>query len=126
YGAARRAVDRARAGEGVTLVEVLTYRRRGHAQHDNQSYMDPAEIERWATANDPVDRYVAALTGNGWAGAEELAGIDAEIDRELDAMISVAEAAPLPEPETALDDVYAGVRVNAPWTRHTPPDPRKA
>jgi TPP-dependent pyruvate/acetoin dehydrogenase alpha subunit len=126
YGAARRAVDRARAGEGVTLLEVLTYRRKGHAQHDNQSYVDPADIERWATTNDPIDRYVAALTGNGWATAEELSAIDAEVDGELDAMIPAAEEAPLPEPETALDDVYAGVRVSAPWTRHTPPDPTKA
>jgi TPP-dependent pyruvate/acetoin dehydrogenase alpha subunit len=41
YGAARRAVDRARAGEGVTLIEVMTYRRLGHAQHDNQSTSRP-------------------------------------------------------------------------------------
>ena len=126
YGAARRAVDRARAGEGVTLIEVMTYRRRGHAQHDNQSYVDPAEIEEWAASNDPVDRYAAALTGNGWAAAEELAGIDAEVDRELEAVIPAADAAPLPDPETALDDVYADGPVNAPWTRHTPPDPTRA
>jgi len=126
YGAARRAVDRARAGEGVTLIEVTTYRRRGHAQHDNQSYVDPAEIERWAATNDPIDRYVATLTGSGWATAEELAAIDAEVDAELEAMIPAAESAPMPEPEETLDDVYAGVRVNAPWTRHTPPDPTKA
>ncbi|HEX2190229.1 MAG TPA: thiamine pyrophosphate-dependent enzyme, partial [Longimicrobiaceae bacterium] len=126
YGAAKRAVDRARAGEGVTLIEVMTYRRRGHAQHDNQSYVDPAEIERWAATNDPVDRYVATLTGSGWAAADELAAIDAEVDAGLEALIPAAEAAPLPEPEEALDDVYAGVRVNAPWTRRTPPDPTLA
>jgi TPP-dependent pyruvate/acetoin dehydrogenase alpha subunit len=45
YGAAREAVDRARRGEGVTLIEVLTYRRLGHAQHDNQS------INRWKTSS---------------------------------------------------------------------------
>ncbi len=126
YGAARRAVDRARAGEGVTLLEVVTYRRRGHAQHDNQSYVDPAEIERWASTNDPIDRYVASLTGSGWATAEELAGIDAQVDAELEEMIPAADAAPLPVPEETLDDVYAGARVNAPWTRHTPPDPTQA
>ena len=65
YGAARRAVDRARAGEGVTLIEVMTYRRKGHAQHDNQSYVDPTEIDRWATTNDPIDRFVLELTRNG-------------------------------------------------------------
>jgi len=126
YAATRIAVDRARAGEGVTLLEVVTYRRRGHAQHDNQSYVDPAEIERWAATNDPIDRYVAALVGQGWSTAEELAGIDAEVDAELEAVIPEAEAAPMPEPEETLDDVYAGVRARAPWTRHTPPDPTKA
>jgi pyruvate dehydrogenase E1 component alpha subunit/2-oxoisovalerate dehydrogenase E1 component alpha subunit len=126
YDVTRRAVDRARRGEGVTLIELLTYRRRGHAQHDNQSYVDPAEIERWATTNDPIDRLVAATTGSGWATAEELAGIDAAVDAELEAMIPEAEAAPMPEPEDTLDDVYAGARARAPWTRHTPPDPTLA
>src|SRR5205085_2186594 len=84
YGACKAAVERARAGGGVTLVQVDTYRRKGHAQHDAHTYMDPAEIERWAGGNDPVDRYVATLTGNGWATTKELAEIDAGIDRELD------------------------------------------
>ncbi len=126
YGAAKRAVDRARAGEGATLIEVLTYRRRGHAQHDNQSYVDPAEIERWAGTNDPIDRYVAALTGNGWATAEELSAIDMEIDAVLDAEIREAEAAPLPEPQEVLLDVYGDGPVNDLWTHHSPPDPVRA
>jgi TPP-dependent pyruvate/acetoin dehydrogenase alpha subunit len=126
YGAAKRAVDRARAGEGVTLVEVMTYRRRGHAQHDNQSYVDPVEIEHWATTNDPIDRYVAVLTQNGWADAEALRAIDESIDRELDEIIADAERAPLPEPTEAMTDVYADGPVNAPWTRLDPPDPTRA
>ena len=126
YGAAKRAVDRARAGEGVTLVEVLTYRRKGHAQHDNQSYVDPAEIEHWATTNDPIDRYVASLTQNRWATTAELAEIDARIDRELDETIAEAERSGLPEPEEALTEVYADGPVNQPWTRLSPPDPTKA
>jgi pyruvate dehydrogenase E1 component alpha subunit/2-oxoisovalerate dehydrogenase E1 component alpha subunit len=126
YGAAKRAVERARSGGGVTLVEVVTYRRKGHAQHDNQSYVDPAEIERWATTNDPIDRYVATLTGNGWATAEELRAIDAEVDAYLEAEIAAAETSPLPEPEEAMTEVYADGPVNAPWTRHEPADPRLA
>ena len=63
YDVTRRAVDRARRGEGVTLVELLTYRRKGHAEHDNQSYVPEGEIERWARENDPIDRYAARLTG---------------------------------------------------------------
>ena len=126
YGAARRAVDRARAGEGVTMIEVMTYRRKGHAQHDNQSYVDPAEIDHWAATNDPIDRYVATLAANGWATAAELAAIDAAVDAELDATIAGVEGSPLPEPEEALTDVYGDGPARAPWTRHDPPDPTLA
>ena len=126
YGAAKRAVDRARSGGGVTLIEVMTYRRKGHAQHDAHGYMDPAEIERWATTNDPVDRYAAALTGSGWASPDELRAIDAELDAELDATIEEASRSELPDPLEALTDVYADGPVNAPWTRLDPPDPSKA
>jgi TPP-dependent pyruvate/acetoin dehydrogenase alpha subunit len=126
FGAARRAVERARAGEGVTLIQVDTYRRRGHAQHDSQSYMDPAEIERWATTSDPIDRYVAALTGSGWASAKELAEIDRAVDAELDAAVAEAEASPLPEPFEARTDVIGGGPVPGPWYRLEPPDPTKA
>ena len=126
YGAARRAVERARAGEGVTLLEVLTYRRRGHAQHDSQAYVDPAEIERWASGNDPIDRYTAALLGAGWAEAAELAALDAAGEAQIDAAVAEADAAPLPDPLSARDDVYAGGPVPAPWTRHAPPTPTRA
>src|SRR5689334_24247918 len=53
YDVTKDAVDRARAGGGVTLIELMTYRRKGHAEHDNQSYVAPGEIERWAAENDP-------------------------------------------------------------------------
>src|SRR5687768_14580887 len=46
YDVTREAVDRARRGEGVTLIELMTYRRKGHAEHDNQSYVPPGEIDR--------------------------------------------------------------------------------
>jgi pyruvate dehydrogenase E1 component alpha subunit/2-oxoisovalerate dehydrogenase E1 component alpha subunit len=126
YAASQRAVERARAGGGATLIEVMTYRRKGHAQHDAQTYVDPAEIEHWANTNDPIDRYVKALLDNGWATAEELTMIGAGIERELDAAVAEAEKSPLPEPEEALTDVYGDGPVNAPWTRHEPADPTRA
>ena len=104
YEVTRAAVDRARNGEGVTLIELLTYRRKGHAEHDNQSYVSKEELEAWA-AKDPIDRYVRRLTETGWAGAEELEEIDARIIAELDAAVTLCEHEPLPEPTTALDQV---------------------
>src|SRR5690606_25342797 len=61
YDCTKRAVDRARAGEGVQLLEFITYRRKGHAEHDNQSYVPAGEIEKWAAENDPLDRYLRVL-----------------------------------------------------------------
>ncbi len=125
YGAARRAVDRARAGEGVTLLEVLTYRRLGHAQHDNQSYQSAEEIERWAATNDPLDRYWNRLLEYGWAEPAELDEVAARVDAELDGATADAGRSPLPEPASVLTDVYAGPDARAAWTRHSPPDPTR-
>ena len=79
YQVTKEAVDRARRGEGVTLIELMTYRRKGHAEHDNQSYVPAGEIDRWARENDPLDRYIKAAhrtrgrTGRG-AGADRRPG----------------------------------------------------
>jgi len=106
YEATKAAVARARAGGGVSLVEVVTYRRRGHAQHDDQRYQAREEIARWES-NDPVERYVARVTGDGWVEAAELAAADERIEAELDAAVDACEREPLPAPETALAGVYA-------------------
>lgn len=126
YGAARDAVARARSGEGVTLIEVLTYRRLGHAQHDNQSYQPVDEIDRWARENDPLDRYVATLLDTGWATEAELKRLDSEVERELAAAETEADASPLPDPEEARTEVYADGPVRKPWTHLSPADPTQA
>ncbi|GAC1649352.1 MAG: thiamine pyrophosphate-dependent dehydrogenase E1 component subunit alpha [Gemmatimonadaceae bacterium] len=107
YDAAKAAVDRARAGEGVTMLELLTYRRRGHAEHDNQSYVPAGEIDRWAATNDPLDRYAAILTGSGEITAAELARVDMAVHQEVAAAAAEAERSPEPEPTDALVGVYA-------------------
>jgi TPP-dependent pyruvate/acetoin dehydrogenase alpha subunit len=106
YEVTKRAVDRARAGGGVTLIELTTYRRKGHAEHDNQSYVPEGEIEQWASANDPIDRYLKRLQGEGVSDAE-IEAIDAGIIREIDRATDEAEASPMPEPSDALVGVYA-------------------
>src|SRR5712692_3717917 len=57
YEATRFAVERARRGKGVHFIEVKTYRRKGHAEHDDQHYVPKTDLERWANENDPVDRF---------------------------------------------------------------------
>ena len=117
YEVTKRAVDRARAGGGVTLVELITYRRKGHAEHDNQSYVPPGEIDRWASENDPIDRYMKRLLSEGF-DQSELGAIDARVTEEIDRATDEAEASPMPDPTDALVGIYADPPAIAPlWFR---------
>ena len=118
YDVTKRAVDRARAGEGVTLIELMTYRRKGHAEHDNQSYVPGGEIERWERENDPLDRYARVLGERDGVGPNELAAVDARVVAEIDAATDDAAAAPMPEGPDALVGVYADpAAADALWFR---------
>src|SRR5919112_162640 len=102
YDVTKEAVDRARRGEGVTLIELMTYRRKGHAEHDNQSYVPAGEIDRWASENDPVDRYARRLTTTEGIAAAELEAIEARVQAEIDDATDIAEKSPPPEPRDCL------------------------
>jgi TPP-dependent pyruvate/acetoin dehydrogenase alpha subunit len=120
-----KAVAHARSGGGAALLEVLTYRRKGHAEHDSQQYVPPGELEEWES-RDPVDRFVARVLGEGWLDAGDLDAIDQRVVAEVDAARSEAEASPMPNPEDALADVYGDFPPRRPWTRLPNPDPREA
>ena len=107
YDITREAVDRARRGEGVTLIELMTYRRKGHAEHDNQSYVPEGEIARWERENDPIDRYVRVLLEELQVEKSELDAIDARVISEIDVATDLAEQSPAAEPTDALHGVYA-------------------
>jgi pyruvate dehydrogenase E1 component alpha subunit/2-oxoisovalerate dehydrogenase E1 component alpha subunit len=104
YGVTKPAVERARAGGGCTLIELVTYRRKGHAEHDNQSYVPKDELAAWGR-KDPIDRYRRRLQETGWATEGELADIDARIHDELDRAVALTENEPLPAAGSALDGV---------------------
>ena len=106
YQVTREAVDRARAGGGVTLIELVTYRRRGHAEHDNQSYVPPGEIARWEDL-DPLNRHRRRLLESGWATGSALEATEARVERELDTAVTTCLEEPVPAAGTALDGVYA-------------------
>ena len=118
YDVTKAAVDRARAGGGPTLVELITYRRKGHAEHDNQSYVPDGEIDWWAANNDPIDRFTAWLAEHDGVSADELAGIDAAVSEEIDAATDEAEKSPMPEALDALVGIYGEPATLAPhWYR---------
>jgi TPP-dependent pyruvate/acetoin dehydrogenase alpha subunit len=107
YAAAKRAVDRARAGGGVTLIEVKTFRIKGHAEHDNQSYVPIQLIEEWS-AKDPVARFEKALVDAGLAATSDFDAIQARVRTEVDAATDEAERSPMPLPEEASRGLFAG------------------
>jgi TPP-dependent pyruvate/acetoin dehydrogenase alpha subunit len=106
YDATRRAVVRARAGEGPTLIEADTMRMRGHAEHDDMKYVPRELLEEWAT-KDPILRYERHLLEAGLADRAELDALAARVDTELAADLAAAEASPFPDPESGLHGVYA-------------------
>ena len=106
YEVSKRAVDRARDGGGPTMVEAKTFRMKGHAAHDNQSYVPAALLEEWRQ-KDPIDRHVKYLQENSVATPEQLQEIDAKIDARLEEDLAWTESQPDFKGEEALAGVYA-------------------
>ena len=107
YREAKRAVDRARAGGGPTLLELVTFRQGGHSSADDPTrYRDKHTCEAWER-RDPVRRLRAWLEQTGrWSEADE-AAMQEEQRAALNEAVKAAEAAPPPPPLSALGDVYA-------------------
>jgi TPP-dependent pyruvate/acetoin dehydrogenase alpha subunit len=105
YEVTKRAADYARRGGGAVLIEAKTYRRKGHAEHDDQRYVPDGEIEWWETHNDPVDRYERFLLAQG-VTKEKLEEITADVVREIEEDCAWAESSPMPEPDLAAYRVF--------------------
>ena len=118
----RRAVEHARSGRGAALLEVLTYRRKGHAEHDAQHYLPAGELASWE-ARDPIDGFVRRVLDEQWLEPRDLSAVNARIAREVDEARAAAEASSLPSAEQALAEVYGDRRTPAPWTRAPEPHP---
>ena len=107
YEAVSRAVTRARAGEGPSLIEAVTMRMHGHAEHDPADYVPPEMFEEWA-AKDPVELFAAKLQELGIATAEEVATMREQARQEAIEARKKALGDPMPTPEDEEARVYAG------------------
>jgi len=107
YEAARAMIETARAGGGPQLLEVKTFRMKGHAEHDDASYVPKELVEQWR-AKDPIDRFERHLLAGELATQDDLDAIVGRINAELDAEVDFALASPMPPPERAREGVYAG------------------
>ncbi len=106
YEAMRGAVERARRGEGPSLVEVKLDRFFGHFEGDNQNYRAPDEVKNVRATKDCINRFRKRVTGEYNIAESELNSIDAEVARLIDDAVAEAVAAPPPAPEALLTDVY--------------------
>jgi TPP-dependent pyruvate/acetoin dehydrogenase alpha subunit len=103
---AKRAIDKARAGDGPTLIECQTLRMEGHAVHDDAFYVPKELFERWAE-RDPIERFRTWLRSNADMTDDEEGQIGASVKKLLNDALQKAEESPQPDPSTLLEGVYA-------------------
>src|SRR5207247_6856654 len=106
YREARRAIEKARAGGGPTLIESVTLRMEGHAVHDDAFYVPKEMFEKWAE-NDPLERFRTWLRQNADMSEEEEEEISGEVKKILNDALKRAEESQLPEISSLRDGVYA-------------------
>jgi pyruvate dehydrogenase E1 component alpha subunit len=99
------ATDRARRGEGPTLIESKTYRTRGHSRSDRNRYRTKEEIEAWK-ARDPIEAFERELEALGVLSRAEIEAVRADVEKEIAEGVAFAEASPLPSAADLLRDVY--------------------
>ena len=104
--AGKRAVERARAGEGPYLLEMKTYRYRGHSMSDPAKYRTKEEVEAMKTKHDPIEHVKKLLIDAGHASEEELKAIDRDIRAVVTDSAEYAQKSPEPDPSELLTDVY--------------------
>lgn len=100
------AVARARAGNGPSLIENVTYRWRGHSRSDRNRYRTKEEIRAWQE-NDPIKRMAAMLLDHGVLSQDEITAIEAEADRAITEAIALAMDSPAPDIAALLQDTYS-------------------
>src|SRR5262245_6925568 len=107
YRSCKRAVDRAREGGGPSFIEAKTFRMRGHAAHDNQSYVPKEVLDQWRK-RDPIAHFEKQLREHKAASGADIDQVKKRVTGVLDEDLAWAESQPSPKPEDAQGGVYAG------------------
>lgn len=105
HEALARAVKRAREGDGPTLIEIKTYRYKGHSISDPQKYRTKEEVEEYKM-RDPIEMVKKTILDNKYATEDDLAAIDKRVDAEVDESVTFAEESPWPSDDEVLKDIY--------------------
>jgi len=112
HTAVAEAAERARAGEGPTLLEFRTYRYKGHSMSDPAKYRTKEELEDYK-GRDSIEAVAATILKNGWATEEELDQIDEKVKQQVTDAVKFAEESPYPDPSELFTDIY--VEPNYPY-----------
>ena len=99
------AAARGRAGDGPTLLDIQTYRYKGHSMSDPQKYRTKEEVAEYVE-QDPIEHVRQVILAANWATAEELEAVEERIKAVVEDSIAFAEASPLPDPSELYKDVY--------------------
>ncbi len=109
YDSMHKAVERARSGQGPTLIETLTYRIGAHTTADDPTrYRDPAEVEAWR-AKDPIVRFEKFLTRRDLLDEDHVRQIVEEVEEEINEAVQIAEAKPPMPPDSFFDYMWANL-----------------
>lgn len=106
YDVAHEAVERARKGKGPTLIECKTYRHKGHSRFDPATYRSKKEVEEWLT-RDPVSIFKTKLLGMKAVTEKRAKELEESVIADVEKAVKYALESPYPEPEEALEDLYA-------------------
>jgi TPP-dependent pyruvate/acetoin dehydrogenase alpha subunit len=105
HSAAKTAVERARCGQGPTLMECMTYRQCGHSRSDPRTYRTKEEEDTWKE-RDPILRFKQLLLSDFMVSEDELNGQDKSVEKEILEAIHFAENSPEPQPADLYTDVF--------------------
>jgi pyruvate dehydrogenase E1 component alpha subunit len=112
--AAARAAEHARSGKGPFILEMKTYRYRGHSMSDPAKYRTRDEVDEVRKTRDPIDHVEELLEKQGWADEAALKTIDAEVKRIVADAAEFARTSPEPDPKELYTDVYSAAAAGAP------------
>jgi pyruvate dehydrogenase E1 component alpha subunit len=105
HEAIEEAADRARRGDGPTLLDIRTYRYKGHSMSDPQKYRTKEEVAEWQE-KDPIEHCLRVIKENKWLTDKKIEEIDQWVKNEVAESIKFAEDSPYPDPSELYEDVY--------------------
>lgn len=105
HNAVYEAAERARHGEGPTLLEVRTYRYRGHSMSDPQTYRTKEEVEEYKK-NDCIERVIKTMRNNNWINDKDIEALEEKVKSIVEESIRFAEESPYPQAYELYEDVY--------------------